>query len=615
MKARFSFWLLIAMLGLVACTAEDNPTVLPSEPDYVTKEPDYESVKCHVPVFLSNNIAKEVRLAVETYLTNISSIEDAEVAVVKSEDIPSYEQQLVNLYNRGGLIVLARPTGEHLAEFADKYEICHQLPVDTTQPILLFAFDNKKNCYVLFGNGPFRGEFPDDDDVLEITPSSPVNEVEQSDEWEDEQAYNKRRIFDFFRWVKTDRAQQAATRATTWVSAYDPYLFFRDCQHITHNFEVPMDHKVCKVVGCKADYLTTKASIEVSYDIYAAYVFEGNDNAGDYYIITRRVTAHNDDAYVAHTKKHGGVKLWLAGYFMRSLNLKSKLKDSSGRTDLKNALFASEVTPGTTVNSTSYTTGFSLGLDGALSVGTETGVSCGFNASYSSSNLVEISDLEIKKETDSQNRQVGHIYTVKNLPTIWSLDAIFVWEGIESVTNQIPSIAHADFDAISEWAWEVPAGTNEVRDNKNTTFTIYTSFDYEYGANITSNFGLLYSKDMSYTHTGACCQPISAPMRTPFGVLSLKNSHPETIANIKVWQQDANAGKGDPFITIPGSFGKGKTAKFALPVGTYYLEYNQMNGSTNEVINTWKIQNIKINNGSSEEESTNSVSTTDASVK
>ena len=81
------------MFGLVACTVDDNSATSTEEPDrpYVT-ELDYSSVKCDAPVFVSYNLVPEVRAAVETYLTNITSIEEATVAVVKSEDVPVYER-------------------------------------------------------------------------------------------------------------------------------------------------------------------------------------------------------------------------------------------------------------------------------------------------------------------------------------------------------------------------------------------------------------------------------------------------------------------------------------------------------------------------------------------
>ena len=596
MKTKVSILLLAAMFGLVACTVNDDPVVVPEGTGPYVNEPDYNSVKCDDPVFVSSRLEPEVRTAVEYYLTNMTSIEDATAAVVKPEDIPAYEDKLIDLYNRGGLIVLARPTGENFDEFAEKYSISQHLPTDASQAILLFAFDNQRNCFVLFGDGPTKDVIPGYEQL------------------NDEVNYNKRRIFEFFRWIKSERAKNAATRASTWVSDFNPETIpFLNSQTIIHNYDVPMDHEVNHVAFSDRDYLKAHGCVEVKYNIFAAYIFDGNPNAGDYYIVNRKVTVHNSECYQPYDTNHGGVKVWVAGYFMREFELLSKLQ-YNGK-DLVNSLFASDVTPSTTVNSKSYSTGFSLGLDGALSVGTDNSVSFGFSAGYETSTSKEISDLEISKQTNNSNRQVGHIYTIKNIPKALKLDGMWAWEGVEVITEQIPLIARNDFDGYSDWTWAVPVKTNGVIDNATTTFTLRTDFLYTYGAIVTTNWELINSDDQSYKHSDYSSQTVTAPTRIPFGVLAVKNAHPQSIARINIWKQDGNAGQGTPFATIPSSYASGETAKCALPEGKFYIEYDQVKGSNNEVIASWKIENVEIKKGTTEANSTTEVSTTDATQK
>lgn len=609
----FGLLLTAIILGFVGCAVDDNSPVSPTESDYPYPVPDYESVKCNLPVFVSDNLVPVVRKAVESYLTNITTMENADVAVVKPEDIPAYEDKLVDLYNRGGLIVLARPTGEHYAEFAAKYDLGFDLPENPSQPILLFAFDNKQNCYVLFANGPFNGEY-NDDNVTEIVPDHPVEEVVKEPELEDEQTYNKRRIFEFFRWVKTDRAKQSATRGTTWISVYDPYVYFKECQHITHNYELSLNHTVCHVWLCSKDVINVNSSIEVGYDIYAAYVYEGSPNDGDYYIVTRSVTAHNGNCYAPFSKIHGLVTVDAAGYYMKSLEVISKLKDVKGQNDLNGLLFCGDVTPTTTVESTSYSTGISLGLNGALSVGTTTAASCGFSAGYESSSTRTISDLEITKAADTDSRMVKHTYTVKNIKLAGKYNFEYMGSGgTNLMTNHIPLIARADFDNYAEWCWRVPAGTNGVGNNKDTQFSMYTHLDYNYGCYVVSNFQALYGDNKSYDYSVSCSQSVRPPMRIPFGVLSFTNAHDDPIARITIWDI-SNGGEGAHFTTIPSSYEKDEVAKCVLPVGKYYLEYDRVDGSTNVVKDRWKVAEFEIKNNKSEYESTTIVSTTDATI-
>lgn len=133
MNTRLSILLLSALLGLAACSTDDNPDNNPETTDTSAySEPDYNAVKCDVPVFVSASIKTEVRTALESYLTSITSLDEAEVAVVKGEDIGIYEGRLMDLYERGGLVVVARPTGEHFQAFADRYGIFDALPFDTS---------------------------------------------------------------------------------------------------------------------------------------------------------------------------------------------------------------------------------------------------------------------------------------------------------------------------------------------------------------------------------------------------------------------------------------------------------------------------------------------------
>ena len=76
MKTRLSTLLLsAAMFGLTACSVNDEPVVTPETPensettdDPQQPEPDYTSVRCDVPVFVSYNIQSEVRTSLESYL-------------------------------------------------------------------------------------------------------------------------------------------------------------------------------------------------------------------------------------------------------------------------------------------------------------------------------------------------------------------------------------------------------------------------------------------------------------------------------------------------------------------------------------------------------------------
>lgn len=615
MKDKLYILLLVLVACLIQTSCSDNDD--PAQPEKTTTddippqpEPDYSTVKCDDPVFLSSRIQPEVKTSIETFLTNIAPLEEAEVAVVHPEDIGTYEGKLYDLYNRGGLVVVVNPTTEGFADFAVKYGIPNYMPTESTQPLLLFATDNKHHHYALYANGPFDGNYADD--IEEYVPEEPINEVIKEPQIESEDIYYKRRIFEFFRWIRQELKHTKTRGETQWVATYNPYLTYVANEHIFHNFDIPMNHDVYKMAGCSKDYLNVDGSIDVKYDIYNAYVFGGVSNPGDYYIVTRSVTVHNGDSYKPYNRWHGGIKMWVTGYYMKGLELLSKLKDMNGK-DLSGSQFALDPTPNTTVNATSYTSGYSFNINGALSAGTSNGLSLGFGATYSNSNTKTISDLEIVKLTDSSNRQVTYKYTIKNI--LDNTIVLYTWDGNDKLTNDVPLIARSDFDAVSDWCWLIPAGTNGVGDNETTKFKIYTHFEFDYGCQVrvVGTWGTAFDENHSYTHTGAWYQPITVPDRHPFGIMALQNGHDHKIGKINIWKQGEQGDPNKVFYQLGHSIKANESEDIALPTGKYYVEYCQLDGD-NGILSTWKLEDVTIHGGNTRDDAAQIASTENAQL-
>ena len=602
--------LLMTLLGMAGCSTDDRPVNKPDSPNfYEGQEPDYDAVKCNVPVFVSYSIKPEVRSALESYLTNITSLDEAQVAVVKSEDIGTYEGKLLDLYNRGGLVVVAHPTADGFATFADKYDIPNYMPTETSQHLLLFATDVNNHHYALYADGPFDGNYTDEIETYE--PEDPISENIVEPQLESEDTYYKRRIFEFFRWIKQDRNAARTRAAAQWGGSYQPNITDPSSVRLTPNFEIKMNHAVYHMLGCSKDYLNVTGSIDVVYNIYNAYVFGGSSNSGDYYLVTRNVTVHNGASYKPYNKWHGGIKEWVTGYYMEGLELLSKLKSMKGggkESDLEKMQFAVDPTPGTTIGATSYTSGYSLNLSGSLTAGTQSGVSTGFGANYSSSHTRDISDLEIQKLTNSQNCEVKYDYTVKNI--LKSNVVLTTNDGNKKLTADVPPIARSDFDAVSDWCWLVPAGTNDVGENKTTQFTMYTHFEFSYGCQvrIIGTWGTVFDKNRHYSATGACYQSVAMPNRQPFGIMDVQNVHDHKIGNVRIWKQGEQDSPGKVLFELGHSIKAGDREDIALPVGTYYVEYCQMDGDNN-ILSTWKLENIKLHSGNTRDEAATIAST------
>ena len=194
---------------------------------------------------------------------------------------------------------------------------------------------------------------------------------------------------------------------------------------------------------------------------------------------------------------------------------------------------------------------------------------------------------------------------VKNIFTTMSNDDIVE----KFYPTQIPAIARSDFDATSWWCWYVPANTNGVKDKASTQFTIkadlkLTHDSYAYWNTIASSHRSFTYDNNSFTFN------IPAPNRQPFGILALANNHNKVVSNIKIYSQDNVADKDT--LCLSRGYLKGQEAKCALPEGTYIVDYDLKNGDDNTIDSRWRIKNVIITKGVTEEASTAYISTDSA---
>lgn len=602
MKTRISILLLSALLGLTACSVnDDNPVDEPATPSVTTApEPDYASVATGVPVFVSASIKPEVMAAMQTFLTNITSIDEAEVAVVRDEDIGTYEGKLLDLYQRGGLVVVAQPVGDHFKEFAGKYGLPNLVPFDASQEVMLYATSKAREHYVLYAANPF--DFGDDEDPLLASLYT-----------EDLQTYYKRRLFNIFGWMKQQREAQSRTRGiTTLVTTFDPKIVITDCDKITHNFSVTMNHCVCDLKGFlyTDEYIYAETSVEVTNFIYSFYVFEANKNPGEYYIIRSEATAYNTPGWQPFDHNHAGVVTKGAGYFMSEYDVTSQVTD-----DKKKNLSSSDIeifitpTPGTTEGSKTVSVGSKVGVSGSLCASAETLGSVGFSAERDESESMTLKDVSIALETKPSNGMVKYKYTVEN---VTSRD----WSSTKAMENDVPKLARSNFSAKSMWCWRIkPSEATGLKDNSDIAFLLKNDVKYVYDCMIESNFSMFYTRHHKWTFTDATYTALPHPSRVPFGLIEITNLHPIPIAHIRLWKQGGTIDPKNPDLSIENGIGADKSLKFPLGVGTYTMEYDQLDPSTNQVQSSWRITDIVIKNGADETKSTTTVTTTSATQK
>ena len=638
MKAKL-FILLFALVGFTACH-DDDPVVSPEETIeeddtsevFSLDEPDYGSVASNAPVFISSSIQAEVKEGLQTFLTNIASLEEAEVAVVKDEDIGSYEGKLLELYQRGGFIVVAQPEGDHFREFAGKYGLPNAIPFNASQDVLLYATSNKREHYVLYATNPFDKEDIGDPVILSM--------LEKNAE-----SYYKRRIYELCRWLKEQRGAKADTRGDIqYVTQFDPNIIIKECDRISHDFSITMKHEVADRKTSKADWLDMTGSVVVNYIVYGAYVFEGTKQPGDYYIVKMDLTVRNGSSYTKFKKKHGLITHWGSGYYMKQFDLYSALIDPSKyvispnedreaqerkyrklQDMAKQMLLSRKVhddlvvagistykapSPGTTIGSTTYTSSINVSLTGSLTAGTDMLGSTAFSAGHSSSESKTVSDITIKVDTEAGSEAVKNSYITREIGSFKLPDG----HDEDDVEDLIPLVARSDFNATSTWCWSITPG-NMVFDGSDNGFMIATLFDYNYASYVHSSDDMFYPDGYhkNFDSVGYSYAEIPHPSREPFGLIALKNIESLPIYDISIWVQDENAGKGDPFVMLDSGYEPGEEALCALPVGTYYLEftmkYKDPEDPTHMVESRWKIENLEVKSNPEQSKATTSTST------
>ena len=604
MKAKLlSFFLAAILLGLTACNVDDNP-ITGGSSDFVDGY-DYEGVKCELPVFVSYGIPQNVRTALESYLTNITSIDEAEIAVVRAEDLGTYEGKLIDVYNRGGLVVITNPTTELYDAFAEKLNEQGILPTESSQETILFAINNRNHSYALHGT-----ELPED-----------ATEEQIAD-------YYKNRIYHLFRWYKEQPKPNASRAASTRgevsptliLNEFDAKVVLNNCQVLTNNFIISLSHEMYNDVGINepAERLDETGAVESTYYIFPVYLYEINDDkAGDYYFVKGGVTVYNGAVWEPRLTEHGVVRydLLIAGYYMSSLDVVASLLTRDPYNDnALGCLFAKNPKPQSTKNATSYSEEIEFGVEGSLNAGVSTfvGGGVGFSASSKEAISQTLEDIQVEHNTGPTTRWVEHKYIVKNIG----------FEAGAGARNQynnrnkhVPAAARTNFVTETFWGWHMPTGKYGVRDNSDSTLIFKVDIDVIYMCFVESNRDCWINNFKSFDDGKGIKfkQTIKAPNRVPFGVVSLENYHPNPINHINIWKTDEHPGKGDPYAQLNTTgIGANASAKCALLEGKYYIEYQQIKADNDSVLSTWAIDNIEVKKGLTEAASTTKVSTLNA---
>lgn len=246
----------------------------------------------------------------------------------------------------------------------------------------------------------------------------------------------------------------------------NPQSIFEKC-FISHNYNYELkDKEITHVVLSKVDKLSGNGVVELGLIIYPLHGFGGNGNAAmDYYIVESTISVVSNKMYSGNfTKKHGGVRARICGFYWKKLHSELSIVDASGKAV---GQFVQTPSPETVSGSTTYTSGWSFSLSGAITGGTTPAATLGGGVSHSSSTSRTVNDCDII--SNHYGSTASYSYVVNKLPSY----------NINISINPPQAISTKTATFYSTWIWAVPTADNN---NTEEYYVKYRLSDFVYGA-------------------------------------------------------------------------------------------------------------------------------------
>ena len=625
------------MLGLASCSVSDNPVDdkgSGSKTDEVTVTPtvfqDWRSLS--VPAYIDatiNGVDEDFTAVLHNQFPTATDLASARLAIVSADRLAADAEALRKVYDGGGIIAVVHPTEATLQPLMDALGDQHDLPTYDGYGILLYAFDNAFHHYTML----------EDDPVLDADQDNEGEEMSQED-WDAllENSQMAEDVWDFFSWNSLHYSDNDPDFNENHYQIHvAPFLEWIDEELVSEakartrgdsedalsryyteyrtSYPVKLYNQIDKGTASDPDRLDKNSVAVINYKIRPFYVLSCNpgDAPGDYYIVEGTVNVQNNKLWGPYAQSHGWTNDRVIGYFMRSAQFDYQLRNTDG-TAIDGLNFYKDPSPTTTEGSKTYTVGSSWTFGGSLSAGYQEGAGknglLGFNFGYTKTNSTSETLSDIKVEQTVNGSDVTYKYITQNLnPSNRDYDKL---------DRDYPALSRGNFIASNTWVWKIPYGKSGVTDGSTTKFNMTVKFTGKWGS---YNWwrGASWGYDHTFTNdngeTRTYTQPISAPLRQPFGQLALKNAANNTVADIKIWRQDDAPGS-QPFATIQSSYNVNEVAKAKLPTGKYRLEWNTYDANQgNQLTGTWKYENVEIKQGATEQDATTEISTVKAVKK
>lgn len=322
---------------------------------------------------------------------------------------------------------------------------------------------------------------------------------------------------------------------------------------VNHTFHDELkDEEITHVLWSKPDKLSGNVTINTRIDVTPLHGFSSSyDGTGmDYYLVSSCVSIESAGMYSGNfTKKHGGVKARICGFYLHNYSYTIEILDQGGKSI---GTFVEVPTPSTAIGTTDYTTGWSFSASGSITGGTTPAATLKTGLSSSSSTTRAMSDCDMVNR--HRGSAVIYDFNVNNLPHYKSNISI----------SSPPGIAVSTANLYSQWIWAVPTGDGDI----STQYKIRVKqTELEYRANYMYSSGADFNTKKYPLKEDEFSSNLPMPNRIPTGKFSLSNSEDGTyLTNITL--KETASGK---LYTNAGQYDYNKTYSLYLPVGNYEL--------------------------------------------
>lgn len=349
------------------------------------------------------------------------------------------------------------------------------------------------------------------------------------------------------------------------------------------------DYKLHRVVGqvlwSDEDTLDGNGNASATYTVTPLHAFDDQAGHGDYYLVNATYTIANANMYHPNHKNwHGGVQVRIGGFCLSNCDIEASIYSGDAKID-NVKLFSSSPKPETTIDTHTYTVTDSWNIGGSVTGGvkgsaSEKGDSIEGNGSltfnwgvaHSKSDTYSVSDLNVKNNSDSNVAR----FSIQNRNVV-----DFDW-GSDYGIKDCAEFAKSSLIFHATWIWYLP---NVVDVDDKTQFTIKTTIKPTYKSCRFYSTKADYDEWYDTLECNGDCK-LELPNRLPSGYVEIKNDTDDTITNVTLYEKDMY---GKPVYVSQSSFAKYAVAKFCMPTGKFFIEFER--GKTASEKRTYRYKN------------------------